>query len=136
MGVHKSDEYIASAISGSVRSTGIGIVRSTPVQEMVFPNRSAETAVLSARETLCAPASSSMLLTSAGARQAFSSDSTLIKCLRSRDARGREGFSARARGDVPFYLDLKVVGDQMTGDARRGGDSPRMKLSVKRVKEG
>jgi hypothetical protein len=38
-------------------------------------------------------------------------------------------------GDVTFYLDLIVDGDQMTGDARRG-DSPRMKISVKRVKEG
>jgi hypothetical protein len=38
-------------------------------------------------------------------------------------------------GDVTFYLELKVDGDQMTGDARRG-DSPRMKMSVKRVKEG
>jgi hypothetical protein len=38
-------------------------------------------------------------------------------------------------GDVTFYLDLKVDGDQMTGDARRG-DSPKMKMSVKRVKEG
>lgn len=38
-------------------------------------------------------------------------------------------------GDVTFYLDLKVDGDQMIGDARRG-DSPKMKMSVKRVKEG
>jgi hypothetical protein len=36
-------------------------------------------------------------------------------------------------GDVTFYLDLKVDGDQMTGEARRG-DDPRMKISVKRVK--
>ncbi len=36
-------------------------------------------------------------------------------------------------GEVTFYLDLKVDGDQMTGDARRG-DSPKMKMSVKRVK--
>ncbi len=35
-------------------------------------------------------------------------------------------------GEVTFYLDLKVDGDQMTGDARRG-DSPRMKISLKRV---
>lgn len=38
-------------------------------------------------------------------------------------------------GDATYYLDLRVAGDQMTGDARRG-DSTRMKMSVKRVKEG
>lgn len=39
-----------------------------------------------------------------------------------------------AGDDDVIYLDLKIDGDQMTGDARKG-DSPRMKISLKRVKD-
>lgn len=38
-------------------------------------------------------------------------------------------------GDVVYYLELKVAGDEITGDARRGDESARMKVSLKRVKE-
>ena len=36
--------------------------------------------------------------------------------------------------DAVFHLELKVDGDQIAGDVRKG-DGPKMKLSVKRVKE-
>lgn len=37
-------------------------------------------------------------------------------------------------GQAIFYLDIKVDGDQMSGDARRG-DSARMKMTLKKLKE-
>lgn len=38
-------------------------------------------------------------------------------------------------GDAIYYLELKVDGDQLTGEVKNGADGPKMKLSLKRVKE-
>ena len=38
-------------------------------------------------------------------------------------------------GDVVFFVELTVDGDQMNGNARRGENGDKMKLSLKRIKE-
>jgi hypothetical protein len=38
-------------------------------------------------------------------------------------------------GEAVYYLDLKVDGDEISGNVKQGADGEKMKISLKRVKE-